>query len=246
MTLHGETQGRRAEDETPAPGGASASPPLPSRRNFMLQLGARGIRLAAGAGLLGAFAAMRSSREVPAGLRRGLGILRPPGALDEIEFLSSCVRCTCCSDACEAQCIRLFPPGAGELEGTPYILSADRACTICLECGKACPTGAIRELEDMTKAKMGVAVVDERLCVSHNGSGVCGACHTACPLKNRAITQNFRNAPVVHDDKCAGCGLCEEICIVRERRAIRVVSNRRGGKTAPRASISSPVQEAAA
>jgi len=73
---------------------------------------------------------------------------------------------------------------------------------------------------------MGVAVVDERLCVSHNGSGACAACHTACPLRNRAITQGIRNAPTVHAEHCVGCGLCEEACIVYDRKAIRVVTER--------------------
>ncbi len=79
---------------------------------------------------------------------------------------------------------------------------------------------------------MGVAVVDEHLCVSHNGTGICGACHTVCPLRNRAIEQDYRNAPIVHADSCTGCGLCEEVCIVDERsgvRAIQVQSERRLG-----------------
>ncbi len=73
---------------------------------------------------------------------------------------------------------------------------------------------------------MGVAEVDKRVCVSHNGTGVCGACFTICPLRGDAITQDIRNAPVVHVDHCVGCGLCEEVCIVRDRRAIRVTTPR--------------------
>ncbi|RMF25732.1 MAG: hypothetical protein D6760_00290, partial [Deltaproteobacteria bacterium] len=84
----------------------------------------------------------------------------------------------------------------------------------------------IEPLARREDARMGVAVVDERLCVSHNGSGVCGACHTACPLRDRAISQDLRNAPVVHDEACVGCGLCEEVCIVRDRRAIQVQTER--------------------
>ena len=55
--------------------------------------------------------------------------------------------------------------------------AAARACTLCLKCGEACPTGAIVPLVEKDEARMGEAVVDERLCVSHNGTGVCGACH---------------------------------------------------------------------
>ena len=111
-------------------------------------------------------------------------------------------------------------------QDTPYIQADDKACTLCFACGTACPTGSIVPLVAMTEAAMGIAVVDERLCVSHNGTGVCGACHTICPLRGKAITQDYRNAPVVHPEACVGCGLCEEICIVRDRRAIQVFSDR--------------------
>ncbi len=169
----------------------------------------------------------RRDTEPPAGARGRLGVLRPPGALGEEAFAAFCIRCTRCADACDTQCIRFFGPGAGFQAGTPYIDANGRGCNLCLACGEACPTGAIQPLAASTDVAMGVAAVDERLCVSHNGTGVCGACYTICPLKGAAITQNHRNAPVVHDDACVGCGLCEEICIVRDRRAIQVVSDRR-------------------
>jgi ferredoxin-type protein NapG len=175
---------------------------------------------------VGGYAAFRGAPAAHSGMRGRLGLLRPPGAGDEPDFLSKCIRCTRCSDACEAQCILLFGPEAGALQGTPYIIPEDHACTLCLECGAACPTEALGELEDRTDVRIGVAVVDERLCVSHNGTGVCGACHTACPLKNEAITQDFRNQPTVHANKCVGCGLCEEVCIVKDRKAIQVMSER--------------------
>ena len=196
-------------------------------RREVFRLAGRGAaKLAVAAAVLLGFEGLRRSDEAPTGARGALGIVRPPGSLDEPDFLASCARCTRCADACEPQCIRLFGPEAGEHQGTPYIVPADQACTLCLACGAACPTGSIRVLETMTQAAMGVAEVDERLCVSHNGTGVCGACHTACPLRNRAITQDYRNAPVVHAEACVGCGLCEEVCIVRDRRAIRVVTSR--------------------
>jgi Pyruvate/2-oxoacid:ferredoxin oxidoreductase delta subunit len=67
------------------------------------------------------------------------------------------------------------------------------------------------------------------LCVSPNGTGVCGAGFTLCPLQGTAITQGKHNAPTVVDAACTGCGLCEEACIVKDRidgRAIRVRSER--------------------
>lgn len=196
------------------------------RRGFFRRMLRGTAQAGAGAGLLFGIDELRHGRGAPFGTRGALGLVRPPGSVAEEEFLALCMRCTRCADACEAQCIQLFGPEAGDLAATPYILPADRGCTLCMACGKACPTGAIKPLERMQEARMGVAVVDERLCVSHNGTGVCGACNTVCPLRNRAITQDFRNAPTVHAEACVGCGLCEEICIVRDRRAIRVTSER--------------------
>lgn len=76
---------------------------------------------------------------------------------------------------------------------------------------------------------MGVAVIDERLCILYVGmgqSGVCGACHTACPLRNQAITMEA-NRPVTHSEFCVGCGLCEAACVVKDRRAIQVRTPRK-------------------
>ena len=196
------------------------------RRSVFSLSGGAVTRTAVLGGLLAGFLGLRRSRSMPAGARGGLGMVRPPGSRDEKEFLSLCIRCTRCADSCEVLCIELFGPEAGSLQGTPFLIPGERGCNLCLRCGETCPTGAINPLVEKEEAKMGVAVVDVRLCVSHNGTGICGACHTICPLRNRAITQNFRNAPVIHDEKCTGCGLCEETCIVRDRRAIRVATDR--------------------
>jgi len=152
--------------------------------------------------------------------------LRPPGALKEIEFLSKCIRCNRCQDACQTGAIRLGAPGDGVQLGTPFILAHDTACDLCLKCTHTCPSEALVPVEQPEDVKMGVAIVDERTCVSHNGTGVCGACYTACPFKQTAITQGKHNAPTIMPDHCVGCGLCEEACIVKGIKAIRVFSGR--------------------
>lgn len=197
-----------------------------SRRDFLRAMLGGTTRAGVGTGMLYGALEMRESRTPPAGMRGDLGIVRPPGAQVESDFLSSCIRCTDCADACPAQCILYFGPEAGALQGTPYIQTDERACTLCLDCGRACPTESLAVIEKKEDVSMGRAVVDERLCVSFNGTGVCGACHTICPLRNRAIIQDFRNRPIVDVEHCTGCGLCEEVCIVRDRRAIRVISGR--------------------
>lgn len=193
------------------------------RREFFRRCMGLGAKAGITGGALTGMMAVGNSQESPAGARGSLGMLRPPNAVDEDDFLAKCIRCTRCSDACEPQCIRYFESEDEHVLGTPYIMPTDRGCTMCLACGDACPTGAILPVERKEDVRIGVAVVDERLCVSHNGSGICGACHTVCPLKNRAITENYRNQPVVHADQCTGCGLCEEACIVDERDGLRAI-----------------------
>jgi MauM/NapG family ferredoxin protein len=185
------------------------------------------LRTAIAAAVVGLVAVLRRGAGVPpppAARRRGL--LRPPGSVPEADFLARCIRCQRCSDACEAGAIRLFEDDGSRLAKTPHLIAEDRGCTLCLKCGPACPTGAIVPLARPADSRMGVAVVDERLCVSHNGTGICGACFTVCPRRGQAITQDLRNRPVVHADACVGCGLCEEACIVDGDRAIRVASDR--------------------
>lgn len=188
------------------------------------------LRMALGGGAAAGmvYALMRApmGKSPPQGSRGVWGICRPPGARDEEEFLGRCIRCTRCADSCVEDCIRYFGPEAGQAAGTPYVLPREKACSLCMECCGTCPTEALMPLKKKEEVVMGTAVVDKRLCVSHNGTGVCGACHTICPLKNRAITQGSRLRPTVHPEHCTGCGLCEEVCIVRTRRAIQVRTER--------------------
>ena len=145
---------------------------------------------------------------------------RPPGALSEPDFLARCIHCYLCQDVCPAGCIQMKSDGESDRH-TPYILPREKGCTLCLKCGDACPTGALQRLTKKNDVRMGVAVVDESICVSHMRTGVCGACFTACPMRGQAITQGLYNAPKVHAEFCTGCGQCEEVCIV-PYRAIRV------------------------
>lgn len=196
-----------------------------SRRQMLVRSAAAAVGFG---GLLGLLRGGDAPSHVPPDLARR-GLLRPPGSVEEDEFLARCIRCQRCAEVCETGAIRYAPRAAGAAAGTPYITPESAPCDLCLECGEACPTGAIARLAKPADARMGLAVVDARLCVSHNGTGVCGACYTICPLKGKAITQGAHNAPTVHAQACVGCGLCEDACIVRDRkdgRAIRVRSER--------------------
>ena len=196
---------------------------MPTRRAFFATAGRGALHAGAAAAVLATGVGIAAQRQhVRPRERVGAPILRPPGALSETEFLAACIRCQRCSEVCSVGAIQLFASGAGLLQGTPFIRPQEKACSMCLRCTQACPTGALEPLEEMTDVRIGLARVDDRLCVSLNNRGACGACFTACPLRGKAITQELHNRPVVHADKCTGCGQCEEICIVRENKAIRV------------------------
>ena len=139
-------------------------------------------------------------------------LLRPPTAGED--FADLCIRCGRCGEVCTAGCIEFHPPWADpELAGTPYIRPRDAGCNTCTRCTHACPTGALRpisEEEVLDRVDMGLAYVDEDLCLSFLGR-VCGVCHDACPFPGEAIALEPRARPKVLED-CVGCGRCEERC----------------------------------
>ncbi len=155
-----------------------------------------------------------------------LRFLRPPGALPEDDFLSRCIHCGQCGEACPNRCIQYFADENGLASAdTPYIVPREKACILCMKCGDVCPTGAIQkvryELDDiLAKVKMGHALIDKQLCLSWQGKS-CGVCYRACKLPDVAIRVGYMEQPEILDG-CVGCGLCERSCI-QIPQAIKVI-----------------------
>ena len=72
--------------------------------------------------------------------------LRPPGALDEKDFLGSCLKCGQCVQVCPVQAIKLTDLVDGWGVGVPYIDAREQACDFscdAVQCILACPTGSL-------------------------------------------------------------------------------------------------------
>jgi len=215
-------------DLKPADEPPTGETPL-GRRGFL----ASGVGLASGA-LAGAAVAM-----LPSSPRRGASaaalapLVRPPGALPEPHFTSLCVRCGECLQTCPNDVLQPvgFERGV-ENAWTPQVVADWSGCEpSCNNCGQVCPTGAIRAipLEEKRAARMGLAVVDQATCLPYAGSEDCRLCVDECAASGydaiefvRVATQADEDgmpiegsgflAPVVLEEKCVGCGLCQTRC----------------------------------
>ncbi len=172
--------------------------------------------------------------------------LRPPGAIDEKDFVKACIRCGTCVEACPYDTLKLATIDDNTAIGTPYFEPRDIPCYMCIDvpCVPVCPSGALdvksipkevegitTEIPDINKSKMGIAVIDPGTCLAFWGIQ-CDACYRVCPLIGEAISLEFtRNErtgkhaflkPVINGDACTGCGLCEHACVT-EKAAIFVL-----------------------
>lgn len=136
--------------------------------------------------------------------------LRPPGALDEAEFLSRCSRCGRCIKVCPSKCIRSMPLSSGPAKFlTPYIIAREARCELTQHCQQVCPTGAIERIP-IASALMGLAEIDRTRCLGWAEGKLCLLCQEQCP--QHAIDSDDKDRPSVRTQDCVGCGACENGC----------------------------------
>ncbi len=178
-------------------------------------------------------------------------LLRPPAALNEDDFLKTCIKCGMCVEACPYDTLLLAKPGDNHALGTPYFVPREIPCYMCpdIPCVPVCPSGALNPKAvttegklDIDKARMGVAVVDAKNCIAFWGIQ-CDACYRVCPLLDKALyleyTKNERTGkhaflkPIVNSDYCTGCGLCERACVTQKAAIFVLPAEMALGKVGP-------------
>lgn len=151
--------------------------------------------------------------------------IRPPYALDELNFLLTCTRCGACTEACPHQVT--FPLSArlgAQVVGTPALDLLNKGCHLCEDwpCVTACEPQALKlpTTEDQKKPplpRLASAHVDTQHCLPYSGPE-CGACSSSCPVP-QTLTWDMTK-PVINSETCTGCGLCREACIVEPKAII--------------------------
>jgi len=165
--------------------------------------------------------------------KRKQKVIRPPAALAEQDFLQRCIRCGNCMKVCITNGLQPVALQSG-WSGiwTPQLVPEIGYCEyLCTLCGNVCPTGAIprRTEAQKKKTRLGLALIDRKLCLPWKENKECLVCEEHCPVGKKAI--RFREylvegkivkKPYVDPRLCIGCAICQTKCPTKPRRAIIV------------------------
>lgn len=177
-------------------------------------------------------------------------LIRPPGSVEEHEFLERCIKCDQCINACPTNVLQPATWEEGGLESiwTPVMNFNIAHCQFkCTLCSEVCPTGAIRKItveeklgkgtfQETGPIRLGTAFFDKGRCLPHAMQIPCVVCEEVCPTSPKAIQTVDEevkdvfgnivvlNKPFIVPDLCIGCGICEAECPVKDSRAVYVTA----------------------
>lgn len=160
-------------------------------------------------------------------------LLRPPGALNEKDFLSTCIKCGQCVQVCPYHTLSLLDIKSGNSVGTPYVDARERGCYLCdlLPCVLACPSGSLNhDVIEASQVEMGIALLkNPNKCLA---------------LLNQEVTQEDIASILTHSNKNEReekvlkdvqsyvgkpCTICADLCpYPQKENAIAMVQNQQG------------------
>jgi len=200
-----------------------------SRREFLKQ----SLLLASGLAIGGLLSITKASQAETE-------LLRPPGVIDEVDFVERCLRCFQCVKSCPNDIIKITTIESGISSFlTPHLEFGEYGCDYnCQVCQLVCPNYAIplQKLNEKQHTKIGIAKIDRELCVVYAKDIDCIVCEEFCPTVPKAILLDVKETtlkngkiiklkyPKVDKNLCIGCGICEANCPA-ELKAIRVYKN---------------------
>ena len=167
-------------------------------------------------------------------------ILRPPGAsMNDSEFVSSCIKCGLCVEACPYYTLRLATPGDEVALGTPFFEARKIPCYMCkdIPCARACPTDAL-DLTRLAKPK-GVAQNLAKLESAKNSSesaDIHNADTHSADINNADINNATMGVAIVDSKHCVAyagiqCDACYRACPLMDKAiALEYRRNDRTGK----------------
>lgn len=155
--------------------------------------------------------------------------LVPAGALSLKNFSQHCTACQLCVSNCPNGVLR---PSTSLLTLMQPEMSYERGyCRPeCTNCSDVCPAGAIRPIsvEEKSSIQIGHAVVNLDNCVVNTDGVKCGNCARHCPagaiklVKKNPDDKDSLRIPTVNEERCIGCGACENLCPARPFTAIHI------------------------
>lgn len=208
------------------PAGQTVDPVSLSRRYVLGSLGF---------GFFSALMIKTNPLQTESGLKNNR-LIRPPGALPEDQFVAICTGCGKCLKVCPNNALQstLLEAGLAGLY-TPRLVPRIGYCEeLCNFCGRVCPTEAIRPtpVEEKRLIQMGVAHINKTRCIAWDTDKICLVCNEQCSYQ--AIVGDEKKRPIIKEEKCTGCGICENKCPVDGESAIIVYASGVQKKLDPR------------
>lgn len=155
--------------------------------------------------------------------------IMPPGARSKQNFEQRCTGCQLCISECPNEVLR---PSADLWHLMQPTMSYERGyCRPeCNRCSEVCPAGAILPLkhEDKVSTQIGHAVWIKKNCIPLTDGVECGNCARHCPVGAIEMVPSDPDdeaspyVPAVNENRCIGCGACENLCPARPFSAIYV------------------------